>query len=104
MKKTKYNFWLAVSYEIVRAIADHFPKLKRNKFVVLLLEYCKCDWIIWRIETALDSVDKQIDDIHKKWDAQEKPKFTYTEHPPDDSKAQGLLGGAIEIRSNFQRD
>jgi hypothetical protein len=104
MKKTKYNFWLAVSYEIVKALSEQFPKLKRNKIIILLLDYCKCDWIIWRIETALDAVDKQIDDIHKKWEEHEKPKFTYIEHQPDGSNAQNLLGGAIEIRSNFQRD
>ena len=104
MKKTKYNFWLAVSYEIVKALADQFPRLKRNRFVRLLLEYCKCDWIIWRIETALDSVDKQIEDIHKQWEAQEKSTREYYEIPPDGSTAQQLLGGEMGIRTTYTQD
>jgi hypothetical protein len=104
MKKTKYNFWLAVCYEISKAIVDHFPSLKRNKIIKLVLKYCKHDWILWRIESALDSVDKQVEALHREWKKQEKSTREYYELPPDGSKAQQLLGGEMGIRSTYKQD
>ena len=40
----------------------------------------------------------------KNWDEQEPPKFEVIEHEPDGSKAQELLGGAMEIKSTWRRD
>jgi hypothetical protein len=104
MKKTKYNFWLAMCYEIIKAVVEHFPSLKTNKIVKLILNYCKHDWILWRIESALDSVDKQVEALHKEWGKQEKPTREYYELPPDGSKAQQLLGGEMGIRSTYKQD
>lgn len=104
MKKTKYNFWLAISYEIAKALLEHFPSLKRNKVIRLILKYCKNDWIFWRIESALNSVDKQVDALHKEWEKQEKLQTEYYELPPDKSKAQQLLGGTMGIRSTYKKE
>lgn len=104
MKKTKYNFWLAICYEIAKALVEHFPALRNNKIFKLILNYCKHDWILWRIEAALDSVDKQVEALHKEWNRQETPKYEYYEAPPDGSKAQDLLGGEMGIRSTYKKD
>lgn len=99
----KYNIWLALCYEIANDLGQYYPKLKTNKIIKLILKHCKHDWILWKVEATLDSVDRDIDRIKKEWDAQKKPTYTYVEHAPDGSKAQELLGGAIEIKSNFER-
>lgn len=100
----KYNIWFALCYEIINDLKQYYPSLKKYKIIKLILDYCRHDWILWKVESTLDSVDRDIDRIKKEWDAQEKPKYTYIEHEPDGSKAQDLLGGAMEIRSNFKRD
>jgi hypothetical protein len=104
MKKHNYNFWLAITYEVAYDFAQHFKILRKNKIIRLILNYCKEDWILWRIETALDSVDKQIEKIKKQWESQQKTKHTSIEHEPDGSNAQLLLGGTMEIKSNFLRE
>jgi hypothetical protein len=101
MKNSNYNIWFALSYELVNIVSQQYPKLKQNKIVRLLLEYCKPDWILWKVETSLNQVDKQVEAIKKKWEKNEAPKYTIIEHEPDGSKAQELLGGAMEIKSNF---
>lgn len=101
---TKYNIWFALCYELVHGVSEYYPKLKEYKLVKIVLNYCKHDWVLWRIESTLASVDRDIDRIKRYWNAQEPSKTTYIEHPPDGSKAQELLGGAIEIKSNFKRE
>ena len=101
MKNSKYNIWFALSYEFVNIISQQFPKFKQNKLVRLLLDYCKPDWILWKVELSLDQVDKQVEAIKREWEKSDPAKYTVIEHEPDGSKAQELLGGAIEIKSNF---
>lgn len=104
MKKINYNFWFAILYEVLKDLADHFPRLKRSKIVKLILRYCKHDWVLWKIDNTLNDVDKQVEQIKKDWAKADIPTSTYIEHPADGSKAQELLGGAMEIRSNFKRE
>jgi hypothetical protein len=104
MKKTNYNFWLAICYEITKALVEHFKGLRHNKIIKLILNYCKHDWVLWRIESALEDVDRQIDKLHKEWDKAEKAKSEYYELPPDGSKAQNLLGGEMGIRSTYKKE
>jgi len=104
MKNPKYNFWFAIIYEIVNDLAQEFRSLRNNKIIKLILQYCKHDWILWRVESTLKDLDAQTEKIKKQWEAQEPPKYSVIEHEPDGSKAQELLGGAIEIKSNFKRD
>ncbi len=102
MKNNKYNIWLALLYEVVKAIAENYKSIRKYKIVKLILHYCKHDWVLWKIESALISVDKDVERITKEWDKQEKPKTIYSELPPDGSKAQDLLGGEMRIRGNFE--
>ena len=104
MKNHKYNFWFAITYEILNDLADHFKSLKQNKIVKLILNYCKHDWILWKIESTLASVDIQAEQIKKSWEKTDPPRYLVIEHEPDGSKAQELLGGAIEIKSNFKKE
>ena len=104
MTNPKYNFWFAITYEIVNDLSQHFVSLKRNKIVVLILNYCKHDWVLWKVESTLNDVDKQVEKIKKQWETTDPPRYSVIEHEPDGSKAQELLGGAIEIRSNFKRE
>jgi hypothetical protein len=104
MKKTNYNFWLAICYEITKALTEKFKSLKRNKIIKMILIYCKHDWVLWRIESALADVDKQIELLHKEWDKTKKQKSEYYELPPDGSKAQQLLGGEMGIRSTYIKE
>lgn len=104
MKKPKYNLWFALIYEILVALKEHYKKLRNNKWVNLILNYCKHDWVLWKVESTLKSVDRGIDRIQKQWEAEEPPKFVIVEHEPDGSKAQELLGGTIEIKSTFKRE
>lgn len=104
MTKPKYNFWFAILYEIINDLAEHFVSLKKNKIVKLILKYCKHDWVLWKVESALNDVDQQIEKIKKQWETTDPPRYSVIEHEPDGSKAQELLGGAIEIRSNFKRE
>jgi hypothetical protein len=46
----------------------------------------------------MSEVDAQVEDLHEQWD-KEEPKPVVIHHPPDGSKAQDLLGGAMEIKS-----
>jgi len=104
MKNSKYNFWFAILYEVINDLSNHFKSLKKNKIVKLILAYCKHDWILWKVESTLKDVDEQVEEIKKTWEEAESPKYSVIEHEPDGSKAQELLGGAIEIKSNFRRD
>lgn len=104
MTKTRYNFWFAITYELLNDLSEHFVNLKQNKLVKLILNYCKHDWVLWKIESTLDDVDKQVEKLKKQWEAEEPPRYSIIEHEPDGSKAQELLGGMIEIRSNFKRE
>jgi len=70
----------------------------------LILKYCKHDWVLWKVESTLKDVDNQAEKIKKSWEATEPPKYLVIEHEPDGSKAQELLGGAIEIKSTFKRE
>jgi len=104
MKNSNYNIWFALSYEFTNLISQQYPKLQQNKFVKLILNYCKPDWVLWKVELALNDVDKQIDSIKKDWEKSDLPLYTVIEHEPDGSKAQELLGGAMEIKSTFTRN
>jgi hypothetical protein len=104
MKNSKYNIWFALLYEIINALGQHYENLKKNKIIAAILRYCKHDWILWKIESTLLSVDKQIDQIQKEWDKREPSKTIYTELPPDGSEAQRLLGGEMRITENYKKD
>jgi hypothetical protein len=104
MKNPNYNIWYALLYEVIDALSSHYKSLKKYKIIILILKHCKRDWVLWKIESTLISVDKQIDQIKKEWDQRQPPKFVYTELPADGSKAQDLLGGEMRITGNYKKD
>jgi len=104
MTSPKYNFWFAITYELLNDFSEQFKALKNNKLIRLILNYCKRDWVLWKIETTLNSVDIQAEELKKYWKTKESPRYLVIEHEPDGSKAQELLGGTIEIKSNFKRE
>lgn len=104
MNKQKYNLWCALLYELITILQTEYNLFKGNKYCALILNYCKPDWVLWKVEITLEQVDKEIEQIKNEWETLEPPKFEIIQHEPDGSKAQDLLGGAIEIRSTFKRD
>lgn len=86
------------------------------------MKYCFQDWVEWKAETTMASVDQQAEKLKQDWKAQENQKFlqqvqkenpnckvtihdpatgsVFIQHPPDGSLAQSLLGGDMEIRSS----
>lgn len=97
----KYNIWNAVAYEVCQLLIDHDPEWRKNFIVKKILSHSFLDWVNWRTERTMKTVDHQVKQIHFEWDAKNprQSKPTYIEHEANDSEAQQLLGGAIEIRS-----
>lgn len=53
MTKPNYNFWFALTYELVQELIQHFASLRQNKIIKQLLIYCKEDWVLWKTELTL---------------------------------------------------
>ena len=102
-EESTYNVLNALIYELIMWLCRFYP-LKRKPWIRLVLKNCLTDWAAFRAELAIKDVDRQAQEIVKEWDAQEKPKYEIIEHEPDGSKAQNLLGGTMEIKSNWRRD
>jgi len=100
----KYTVFNAVIYELLTELIEVWPKLKLYPWVRAALNWCRTDWVEWRTEKTLKDVDEQAKIIADEWAQQEKTKYELIEHPPDGSKAQELLGGAMEIKSTWGRD
>jgi hypothetical protein len=103
MNDTKFNIWNAYIYEILLVLRDEYNLFKNNKTVSIILNYCKPDWVLWKVHKTLKEIDVEIDKIKTMWEKEEESKFKFIEHKPDGSEAQEILGGAIEIRSTFKR-
>jgi uridine kinase len=104
VKSSNYNIWFALCYELLITLSEHYKRLKNNYWVKLALRYCHGDWVLWKVENTLKSVDRDIEKIVEEWDKQEPTKHEFIEHDPDGSRAQSLLGGAMEIKSTWRRD
>jgi hypothetical protein len=98
--------WAALSYEILRLFCERWPWLNYNPVVTALMNAFREDWNKWKVKTTLENVDKQIEDIHRRWDEIEKAEQApiITEEPPDGSMAQDLLGGEIRIRAPWAEE
>lgn len=98
-----YNIWNAIAYEICQLLIQHDPEWRKNFIVKKILSHSFLDWVNWRTDKTMKTVDHQVKQIHFELDAQDeinrKNQIIYTEHEPNDSEAQQLLGGAIEIQS-----
>ena len=115
-----YSLLNAIIYEVLWRLCEDHPSLRSNKLVKMLMDNCFPDWVEWSTEATMADVDRQVEEIKEEWRDEEneniREKFSnifpeskvsthneqgavLIEHPPDRSKAQELLGGAMEIRS-----
>lgn len=115
-----YSLLNAIVYDILWRLCDSFPSLRGKKWVRFAMDYCFPDWVEWKTETTMKSVDKQVEDLKQQWRDEENEKVLKNfskvfseskvsthneqgavriEHPADGSEAQDLLGGAMEIKS-----
>lgn len=99
-----YNIWYAVLHELLLYCLDAWPRLRRNPWIGKALEWTRPDWILWRVEQTMLDVSKQAEKLVEQWTQEEPPTYELIEHKPDGSKAQKLLGGAMEIKSTWKRD
>lgn len=115
-----YSRWNVCVYLILKWLIERRPGFGFNPWVKLALANCFPDWVLWKTQTTMAEVDKQVEQLHAQWDKEEaqatltKAQSLYPdakvtlhdntgavliEHPPDGSKAQELLGGAMEIKA-----
>ena len=97
-----YNIWNAVAYEITRIIVEHNKTMGTNPWIKQICFHCFPDWVIWKTERTMKSVDKQINEIRFQLDKtyeEEYIKPITIEYEPDLSRAQQLLGGEQYIKA-----
>jgi hypothetical protein len=89
--------WRGLVVEIIRILWDH-GYYRRNPWLQRVHDYWFDYWVQFKTDSTMADVDRQIEELHKQWD-EEEPKPIIVEHEPDDSKAQELLGGTLEIKA-----
>ena len=103
----KYNIWNAVAYEVTNLLIDMDPRWEINEWVKMIRSYCFQDWVEWKTERTMKRVDKQVDDIQQKWEQEDRKTYiepVTIEHKPDDSKAQQLLGGELQMQAPWYKE
>ena len=89
-----------IIYEITNILIDFDARWANNQIVKMIREYCFPDWVAWKTEQTMAKVDRQIVELTKDWEVQDHDTYIkpiITEHKPDGSKAQDLLGGTLQI-------
>ena len=102
----KYNIWNAIAYEVTNLLIDYNPSLRNNHWIKLIRDNCFHDWIEWKTESTMKSVDQQIEMIKQEQEEEDRKQFIdpiITEQPPDGSKAQELLGGEVRISAPWYK-
>ena len=103
----KYNIWNAVAYEVTNFLIDIDTKWEMNRWIKMIRTYCFYDWVEWKTERTMKSVDRQVEELQEEMEAEDKAKYVdpvVIEHEPDGSKAQELLGGTLEMRAPWVKD
>lgn len=117
----KYSLFNAIVYDVCLIVVDGKPLWRGNKWIKMIMDHCFPDWVEWKTKLTMKDVDRQTEEIKEQWQKEENqvivekfqevyPEAKVTthdkatgavliEHPPDGSKAQELLGGAMEIKS-----
>ena len=117
----KYNLLNALIYEVCLMVTDEKPLWVGNQIVKIIKEHCFKDWVEWRTDVTMTSVDIQTEKVKEVWQEEDNKKVVekfqtiypdakvtthdeitgavLIEHPSDGSTAQDLLGGAMEIKS-----
>ena len=121
----KYSLLNAVLYEICRLLVEDKPSRRTHFVIAAIMGHCFTDWVEWKTEHTMATVDQQAEELKTQWKEQENeaivakfqekyPEAKVTlhdantgavliEHPPDGSNAQSLLGGAMEIKSPWSK-
>ena len=102
----KYNIWNAVAYEITNILIDYDPRWRNYWWINTLRKSCFLDWVKWKTVQTRGKVDKQFEKIQEAMAAANELQYVepiVTEHPPDGSKAQDLLGGTLQITAPWYK-
>ena len=116
-----YNVFNAIVYDVLWRLCESYPSLRTNKLVQMVMTHCFPDWVVWKTEITMKDVDTQAETLKEQWQKEDNEKVVekvsklfpdaevtthdektgavLIEHPPDGSKAQELLGGAMEVKS-----
>lgn len=93
----KYNIWGAVLVEALRQLINAKPSLSTNKFVEMAIDFWFQDWVSWKTNKTMDSVDQQVEQIQKIMSQKAKPQTVFTET----KEGETALGGEMRIRPNW---
>lgn len=91
-----------IIYEITNILIEFDARWANHWLIKMIRSHCFLDWVEWKTEQTMAKVDRQIVEITKDWEVQDHDTYIkpiITEHKPDGSKAQDLLGGTLEISS-----
>jgi hypothetical protein len=104
--ENNYNKLNALIYELIIFFEKFFPDLIKVKWIRQIKLNCRDDWAEFRTIVAMIELEKEIEKIHEVWkiSEEEKQKPIFSELPPDNSKAQELLGGEIRLSAPWMRD
>lgn len=97
-----YYLWSAIAYEITSILIDIDARWANNKIVIIIRKQCFPDWVQWKTEQTMKSVDKQINSLQTEMKIEDDKKYVkpiIIEHPSDGSRSQDLLGGELEIKA-----
>jgi hypothetical protein len=101
-----YNIWNASIYEITNILIDYNRKLELNPWIKAIRLHSFPDWVAWKTERTMGRVDKQIEQLQKEMQIEHDKKYVtpiIREHQPDESKAQQLLGGKLQITAPWYK-
>ena len=72
MEKQKYIVVNALIYEVILFLQEFSAFFKTNPWIKQILKNCFEDWCAYRAEREMIEVDKQVQELHKLWDEEEK--------------------------------
>ena len=95
-----YNIWNAAAYEITNILIQFDARWQNIQIVKMVRSHCFLDWVEWKTERTMKKVDVQIAELQKEMEQTHLDTYVkpiLTEHQPDGSKAQELLGGELQL-------
>ena len=101
-----YNIWNAAAYEITNILIDYYKSLQMNPWIKALRAHCFPDWVAWKTERTMVKVDKQIEKLQQEMLIEHDKKYVtpiIREYKPDQSNAQQLLGGTLQITAPWYK-
>lgn len=102
----KYNIWNAIAYEVTNILIEFDSRWNNYFWIGTIRTHCFLDWVEWKTAQTMTKVDKQVEEIQKTMAAADEIKYVkpiVTEHSPDGSKAQELLGGTLQITAPWYK-